>query len=106
MAAQGITASLLALAALTHAADTAHKNDARLFYDDKDTSVTISGESLFYIGVTFVGLLLLTSFPGLFGTSANNGYGAPAPVYDERTMISLQQFIEDAVKKFLQRLRA
>ncbi|XP_037798759.1 uncharacterized protein LOC119593804 [Penaeus monodon] len=111
MVAHGITfVALLALAALTHAADIAHKNDARLFYDDNDTSLTIGGESLFYIGVIFVGLLLLTSFLGLFGTSAKvaqpydyasaSAYGASAPAYDEKTTFSVQQFIEDAVNKF------
>ncbi|XP_037798747.1 uncharacterized protein LOC119593796 isoform X1 [Penaeus monodon] len=112
MAAHGITfaALLLALAALTHAADTTHKDDARLFYDDKDTSVTIGGASLFYIGVIFVGLLLLASVLGLFGTSAKfaqpydyasaTGYGAPAPAYDEKTTFSVQQLIDDAVNKF------
>ncbi|XP_037798752.1 uncharacterized protein LOC119593798 [Penaeus monodon] len=112
MAAHGITftALLLAMAALTHAADTTHKDDARLFYDDKDTSLTIGAESLFYIGVIFVGLLLLTSFLGLFGTTAKvaqpyeyapaTGYGASAPVYDEKTTFSVQQFIDDAVNKF------
>ncbi|XP_037798761.1 uncharacterized protein LOC119593806 [Penaeus monodon] len=111
MAAYGtIFSALLALGAITHAADTAHKNDARLFYDDNDNSVTISGESLFYIGVIFVGLLLLTSFLGLFGTSAKvaqpydyapaTGYGASAPAYDEKTTFSVPQLIEDAVNKF------
>ncbi|XP_037798755.1 uncharacterized protein LOC119593799 isoform X3 [Penaeus monodon] len=110
MAAHGITfAALLALAALTHAADTTHKNDARLF-DDGNTSLTIGGESLFYIGVIFVGLLLLASVLGLFGTSAKfaqpyeyasaTAYGAPAPAYDEKTTFSVQQFIDDAVNKF------
>ncbi|XP_037798763.1 uncharacterized protein LOC119593807 [Penaeus monodon] len=110
MVAHGITfaALLLALAALTHAADTTHKDDARLFYDDKETSLTIGAESLIYIGVIFVGILLFSSFLGLFGTSAKTaqpyasatGYGASAPAYDEKTTFSVQQFIEDAVNKF------
>ncbi|XP_037798753.1 uncharacterized protein LOC119593799 isoform X2 [Penaeus monodon] len=112
MAAHGITfaALLLALAALSHAADTTHKDDARLFYDDKDTSVTIGVESLIYIGVIFVGILLFSSLLGLFGTSAKvaqpydyapaTGYGASAPVYDEKTTFSVQQLIDDAVNKF------
>ncbi|XP_037798749.1 uncharacterized protein LOC119593796 isoform X3 [Penaeus monodon] len=111
MATQGITfaAFLLALAALTHAADTTHKDDARLFYDDKDTSVTIGGASLFYIGVIFVGLLLLASVLGLFGTSAKvaqpydyvsaTAYGA-APAYDEKSTFKVHQVIEDAINKF------
>jgi len=68
----GITfaALLLALAALTHAADTTNKNDARLLFDDTDKSVTIGGASLFYIGAIAVGLLLVASFLGLFGTTA------------------------------------
>ncbi|XP_037798758.1 uncharacterized protein LOC119593802 [Penaeus monodon] len=111
MASHGIIFSaLLALAALTHAADATHKNDARLFYDDNDTSLTIGAESLFYIGVIFVGILLFSSFLGLFGTSAKTaqpydyapatGYGASAPAYDEKTTFSVQQLIEDAVNKF------
>ncbi|XP_047478088.1 uncharacterized protein LOC125031416 [Penaeus chinensis] len=110
MAAHGITfAALLAMAALTHAADTTHKN-ARLFNNDEDTSLTIGGESLFYMGVIFVGLLLLTSFLGLFGISGKvaqpydyapaTGYGASAPAYDEKTTFSIQQLIENAVNKF------
>ncbi|XP_037798768.1 uncharacterized protein LOC119593810 [Penaeus monodon] len=110
MASQGITfAALLALAALTHAADTTHKDDARLFYDDKDTSVTIGVESLIYIGVIFVGILLFSSVLGLFGTSAKaaqpydyvsaTAYGA-APAYDEKSTFKVHQVIEDAINKF------
>ncbi|XP_027218529.1 uncharacterized protein [Penaeus vannamei] len=110
MAAHGITfaALLLALAALTHAADAAHKNDARLFYDDSNTSVTIGQETLSYVVVVFVGVLLLGSLLGLFGTSAKfakpfdyastTAYGAPA--YDEKVTF-VQQLIDDAVNKFL-----
>ncbi|XP_037798769.1 uncharacterized protein LOC119593811 [Penaeus monodon] len=104
MASHGITfAALLTLAALTHAADTAHKNDARLFYDD-NTSLTIGKITLSYIGVIFVGILLFSSFLGLFGTLANvaqpydfapsTAYGASVPAY-------VQKLIEDAVNKFL-----
>nr|XP_027225147.1 uncharacterized protein LOC113817320 [Penaeus vannamei] len=110
MADHGITfaALLLALAALTHAADAAHKNDARLLFDDADKSVTMGAESLFFIGAIFVGLLLVSSFLGLFGTTAKvaqpydyastAGYGAPT--YDDKTTF-IQQLIEDAVNKFL-----
>ncbi|XP_069996677.1 uncharacterized protein [Penaeus vannamei] len=112
MAAHGITfaALLLALAALTHAADAAHKNDARLLFENADKSVTMGAESLFFIGAIFVGLLLVSSLLGLFGASAEvaqpydyasaTGYGAPAPAYDDKTTF-IQQLIEDAVNKFL-----
>ncbi|XP_037798745.1 uncharacterized protein LOC119593793 [Penaeus monodon] len=118
--AQGITfaALLLALAALTHAADTTHKNDARLFYDDGNYSVIdgnysviVGFQCLLLIGVLLLALPLLPSLLGLFGTSASvaqpyeyapaTGYGASAPAYDERTTFSVQQLIEDAVNKFL-----
>ncbi|XP_037798767.1 uncharacterized protein LOC119593809 [Penaeus monodon] len=107
MAAQGITfaALLLALAALTHAADTTHKDDARLFYDDGNYSVIVGYECLFFIGVLVLGLLLLPSFLGLLETPAQpyeytTGYGASARAYDERTTFSVRQLIEDAVNKF------
>nr|XP_027225130.1 uncharacterized protein LOC113817308 isoform X1 [Penaeus vannamei] len=112
MAAHGITfaALLLALAALTHAADTTNKNDARLLFEDATKSVTMGAESLFFIGVIAVGLLLVSSLLGLFGTTAKvaqpydyasaTGYGAPAPAYNEKT-IFIQQLIDDAVNKFL-----
>ncbi|XP_069996679.1 uncharacterized protein [Penaeus vannamei] len=113
MAAHGITfaALLLALAALTHAADTTNKNDARLLFDDTDKSVTIGGASLFYIGAIAVGLLLVASFLGLFGTTAKvaqpydydyasaTSYAAPAPAYDDKTTF-VHQLIDDAVNKF------
>ncbi|XP_042865666.1 uncharacterized protein LOC122249121 [Penaeus japonicus] len=110
MAAQGITIAtlLFALAALTQAADTTPKNDPRLF-SDNDTTVTIGAESLFYIAIIFVGLLLFSSFLGFFETSkaaqpydyvSASGYAAPAPAYDERTTFNVHQVIEDAVKKF------
>ncbi|XP_027225129.2 uncharacterized protein [Penaeus vannamei] len=110
MAAHGITfaALLLTLAALTHAADAAHKSDARLLFENADKSVTMGAESLFFIGAIFVGLLLVSSFLGLFGTTAKvaqpydyasaTGYGPP--VYEEKTTF-IQQLIEDAINKFL-----
>ncbi|XP_037798765.1 uncharacterized protein LOC119593808 isoform X2 [Penaeus monodon] len=109
MAAQGITfaALLLALATLTHAADTTHKDDARLFYDDGNYSVIVGYECLFFIGVLLLGLLLLPSFLGLLETPAQpydyapaTGYGASARAYDERTTFSVRQLIEDALNKF------
>ncbi|XP_027225127.2 uncharacterized protein [Penaeus vannamei] len=110
MAAHGITfaALLLALAALTHAADTTNKNDARLLFEDADKSVTIGVDSVFYIGVIAVGLLLVASFLGLFGTTAKvaqpydyaaTSYAAPAPAYDDKTTF-VHQLIDDAVNKF------
>ncbi|XP_027225125.2 uncharacterized protein [Penaeus vannamei] len=111
MATQGITfaALLLALAALTHAADTTDKNDARLLFEDANKSVTIGVDSIFYIGVIAVGLLLVASFLGLFGTTAKvaqpyeyvsaTAYGA-APAYDEKSTFKVHQVIEDAINKF------
>ncbi|XP_042865671.1 uncharacterized protein LOC122249123 isoform X3 [Penaeus japonicus] len=112
MASQGITIAtiLFALAALTQAADTTPKSDPRLF-SDNDTTVTIGAESLFYIAIIFVGLLLFSSFLGFFETSkaaqpydyvSASAYGAPAPApaYDENTTFNVHQIIEDAVYKF------
>ncbi|XP_069996675.1 uncharacterized protein [Penaeus vannamei] len=111
MTSHGITlaALLLALAALTHAADAAHKSDARLLFENADKSVTIGVDSLVYIGVIFVGLLLLISLLGLSGTSAEvaqpyeyvsaTDYGA-APAYDEKSTFKVHQVIEDAINKF------
>ncbi|XP_042865673.1 uncharacterized protein LOC122249124 [Penaeus japonicus] len=112
MAAQGITIAtlLFALAALTQAADTTPKNDPRLF-SDNDTTVSIGGQSLLYIAILIVGLVLVLPALGLFGAPKTDqtydyvsasAYGAPAPApaYDEKTTFNIHQIIEDAVNKF------
>ncbi|XP_042865678.1 uncharacterized protein LOC122249129 isoform X1 [Penaeus japonicus] len=109
MAAQGITIAtlLFALAALTQAADTTPKNDPRLF-SDSNTSVSIGSESLLYLVIIIVGLVLVLPFLGLFETSkaaqpydySASAYAAPAPAYDEKSTFKVHQVIEDAINKF------
>nr|XP_027225146.1 uncharacterized protein LOC113817318 [Penaeus vannamei] len=102
MAFQRITfaALLLALAALTHAADATDKNDARLLFENSDKSVTIGVDSIFYIAVIAVGLLLVASFLGVFGTTAKVAQPYDYDyAYDDKTTF-VQQLIDDAVNKF------
>ncbi|XP_042866732.1 uncharacterized protein LOC122249703 [Penaeus japonicus] len=102
MATQGITiaALLFALAALTQAADTTPKNDPRLF-SDNDTTVSIGGQSLLYIAILIVGLVLVLPFLGLFGAPKTDqmfdylSTGALAPA-----ALNIIHLIEDAFKKF------
>ncbi|XP_037798746.1 uncharacterized protein LOC119593795 [Penaeus monodon] len=68
---------LLALVAFTHAPPTKTTHD---FSTTTTTPLSPSAtESLIYIGVIFVGLLLFSSFLGLFGTSVKAAQPSSTP---------------------------